>query len=156
MRLWLLLLGVILLAACGPRQITRADLEAVLYQDGDTPAGWTAGQFRDTMTGSVGPAELVASRVLTPANGLFDDEVGVAIYADHAAALAAFETLLPGLTDDGAPIEVGDTGKERGNIVGFVRCRALAVIRLTSEDATTAEIATYARRLDERLRPMVC
>lgn len=147
---------VLLLAGCGPKPITRAELEAVIYQDGDLPAGWIAGQISDQMTGDVGNATLTVARELMAPDPVFTSEVGVAVYETADDARVAYTTILPGVTEDGSPYEVGEQGRERGNIVLFQRCRAVAVVRLTSETTELREIGAYARRLDERLTPLVC
>jgi hypothetical protein len=157
MRSLIILATLIALVGCGgPPAVERPALEAVLYQDGDAPLGWQAGQVRDTMTGTTEGAAMVVSRELIPAVASpLTGEVGVALYADAAAAKVGLQGLLPGLTTDGQPYEVGDQGLQRGNIVGFQRCRAVAVVRLALADGLD-QIGSYARRLDERLQKLVC
>lgn len=153
----LLIMMVALLVACGgARAIDRATLEAALYQDGDAPQGWTAGQLRDRLNGNATGAEMVASRELHSPDGPAGDEVAIAVYPDVDAAIQGYGRLLPGVTTDGQPYEVGNEGRQRGNIVLFRRCRAVALVRMTHRDRDLTQLGTYARRLDERLTPLVC
>ena len=110
-------LTLLFLAACGPAPINRADLEAALYQDGDMPAGWSAGQIRDTTgMGAWGEPELLAARDLEGGFNRDADEVLVAVYPDAAAALAAREAAFVRLTSEGRDVEglgVDDRGEAR-------------------------------------------
>lgn len=148
----ILLLG---LAACGGPDLARLDLAPILIQDGDLPTGMTAGQITDGSSGdTIGASGFVArtERAIAP-----DGSVTVLLYADDAALQRDFAAVLPGVTADGVPTDaVGTQARTRGNIVMFVRCHALVIIRFAISRQMTAQAMGYAKRLDARLQPLVC
>jgi hypothetical protein len=152
-----LLIPIILLAlaACGGPDLRTLNLEDVLIQDGDLPAGMTAGQITDGSTGDTTSANGFVSRAerrIAP-----DGSVTVLVYEDGAALQRDFERVLPGVTADGMPnTDVGTRAVTRGNIVMFVRCHALVIIRFAVSRQMLDQAMGYAKRLDSRLTPLVC
>lgn len=146
-------LALALLTACGPAPIERADLEATIWQEGDTPPAWgPPGQILDRADMATSGALLSASRDFV---GALPGTVGAAVYEDAAAAGEAFLAALPGLTEAGQAIEVGDEGKQRFLTVLFRRGRCVAQVR-APETGTDVEARTLARRLDERMGALGC
>jgi hypothetical protein len=143
------------LAACGAP--SRGSLEAVLIQDGDLPAGYTAGQISDglTMPGSLSGFDLRVMRTIEPPAdmSIFEHYVVVALYSDTAAQGRDFDESLARLTAEGSPSsDVGDQARINGNVIMFLRCAALVQMQL----GMPAETLVYAKRLDERLSRAVC
>lgn len=152
-----LFLFVFLLVACGTGLVTPK-LEPLLIQDGDLPAGYSAGLVSD---GSVGPASGTSgftTRVMREieqpgGNKVPYTYVAVALYNDKAVLDRNFSTVLPAVQAAGiASSDVGDRARVQGNIVLFTRCTALAQLQV----GTPQEALTYAKRLDERLKANVC
>ena len=153
----LVFLLAFLLTACGTVVVTPK-LELLLIQDGDLPAGYTAGLLSD---GSVGPASGTSGfttrvmREIQAAGGSATtySYVAVALYNDKAVLDRDFGTVLPAVQADGvASSDVGDRARVQGNIVLFTRCTALAQIQF----GRPTEVMAYAKRLDQRLRSEVC
>lgn len=157
MRRWLLLLVVILAACGGPAPVSRADLEAALYQDGDAPSEWRPGQISDAVSVRAGmaEAELVVSRSFSVEGGNRGGEVAVLLYADAATAQEFYPLVRPGAIGGGRA-EVGDEGTESGQLVVWRRCRAVAILASPGNPNTRVPLLAYARRLDERLTALAC
>jgi hypothetical protein len=157
-----LFLLVFVLTACGTGVGTPKpeplQLEPLLIQDGDLPAGYTAGIISD---GSVGPASGTSGfvnrvmREIQAAGGTATSYsyVAVALYTDKAVLDRDFGTVLPLVQTDGiAARDVGDRARVQGNIVLFTRCMALVQLQV----GTPTEALAYAKRLDQRLQSKVC
>jgi hypothetical protein len=152
---YLIMLLCFALAACGAPN--RSSLETMLVQDGDLPAGYTAGQISDgsVMPGSLSGFDLRAMRTIEPPPemDIFEHYVVVALYSDRAAQARDFDESLAGLTADGRlSSDVGERARIDGNVIMFLRCAALVQMQL----GMPAETLTYAKRLDERLSKIAC
>lgn len=153
----LVFLLVLVLTACGPT-VVKPNYEPLLIQDGDLPAGYTAGVISD---GSVGPASGTANfvtrvmREIQASGGgaTTYSYVALAVYSDKAVLDRDFGTVLPEVQADGtASSDVGDRARVQGNIVLFTRCTALVQLQVGTPD----EALAYAKRLDQRLRSNIC
>lgn len=154
----LLFLLAFVLTACGTPAVVTPTLDPLLIQDGDLPAGYSAGIISD---GSVGPASGTAGfttrvmREIQAAGGVAPtySYVALAIYNDKAVLDRDFGTVLPEVQADGiASSDVGDRARVKGNIVLFTRCTALVQLQV----GTPNEALAYAKRLDQRLQSEVC
>ncbi len=155
MRLCFVVLVVVLLAGCGGPNLKDLNLESILIQDGDLPASMIAGQITDGSGGdTIGASGFVkrVERAIEP-----DGVVTVLLYDDDTALQRDFKAVLPGVTADGLPsTEVGAQAMTRGNIVLFVRCHALVAVRMAITPQVAQQTLGYAKRLDQRLQPLVC
>lgn len=152
---YIIMMLCFVLAACGAPSLSS--LEAVLIQDGDLPAGYTAGQVSDgsSMPGSLSGFNLRVMRTIQspPDMALFEHYVVVALYSDTAAQARDFDQSLAGLTSDGRlSSDVGERARIGGNVIMFIRCAALVQMQL----GMPAETLAYAKRLDERLSKIAC
>lgn len=142
---------LLFLTACGGPNLASVELEPLLVQDGDLPTGVTAGQVIAGDVGATGTAYGYVQRVqrnLSPGGVVI-----VILYDNDEALNRDFAALLPGVTADGRPTtEVGTRAMERTNAIVFIRCHALASVRL--QDYASA--LSYAKRLDKRLMAVVC
>lgn len=144
------------------------DLEPLLVQPGDLPAGMSGAQVRDTapkmfdgMPGAQRTAYQQFARGSEPAGG-----VAVFLYEADADRDQGYGFVLGGMGPTVTVEGVGDhaTATEPSKEVAallnfsdllFQRCHAVAHIRMTGTDAA-ASIAAYAKRLDKRLSAVVC
>lgn len=181
MKRWILIFAV-LLVACGgtpetaalpalPPEPTKVPLEAIeleplLIQSGDLPAGLTGAQVLDTQPPayeqmSMPPAtKLIFQRFAKgSAPGGY---VVVSLYKDAAQLDTAYAALDKDLHAVGVvttPTEVGEIGVLSvdnlfGAHFGFRRCAALVNIMLVGADGQS--VLAYAKRLEKRLQPLVC
>ncbi len=161
--------------APAPRSLADIDLEPLLIQSGDLPAGLTGAQVLDTPppayeTLKVPKADKLIFQRLQR-NGQPAGYIVVTVYESTAARDDAYTRV----TDDvrkaaehggGKPQETNDAGehavivKEAPPLSGaktmFVRCRAVADILMTGDLVDEAAVLAYARRLDKRLQQAVC
>ena len=157
---------VLLLTACGgasPQSLAALDIEPLLVQDGDLPAGVAGAQVRDTAPGmfsSVPKADKTISVQL--ANSVKQiGNVTVLLYAQDADRDSAFATVMDGM---GEPVDLAGIGDRAvGESVPllstvtdvlFIRCHALAHTRMLGVDMAAA--TAYMKRLDKRLQSAVC
>lgn len=154
--------------------LTSLDLEPLLIQSGDLPAGLSSGQITSYTGNQID--ELWSSDIGVPKplsitaqdiNGLdASGSVMVMLFGDNSA--------IDGMTNlvsnnGGDPIEVGDKGfgsartvdtifddiKQDVTSVIFARCKAVVLIRVNDYYGLSG-MASYARRLDKRLASLVC
>lgn len=160
-----LIIAAFVLVSCGAPNLARLDLEPLLIQPGDLPAGISAAQVR---------AELpqMFEGVPTPIKAIdqrFQDGVGnaggvsVALYEGAADRDAAYDKLVKGMTSDAqAYTGVGERATSltldmviQATDVAFIRCHAVVYVRIVGSSDLTGAIS-YAKRLDERLKEVVC
>lgn len=162
---YILMMLCFVLAACGAPNLGALNLEPLLIQPGDLPAGISAAQVR---------AELpqMFEGVPTPIKAIdqrFQDGVGnaggvtVALYEMTADRDTAYDQLVKGMTVDAKPYDnVGERAMAlsldliiQAADVAFVRCHAVVYVRIVGS-ADIAGATSYAKRLDERLSENVC
>ncbi len=141
------------------------DLESLLIQSGDLPAGYSGGQVRSgapAMFDELPPAIADISQQFEhnggPAGG-----VTIFLYSTVALVRSGYQAILAGFGDDTvARVTVGEQarmvetgfGFDGADIV-FTRCAAVVHVRMT-DGADAASVTAYAERLDDRLQPVVC
>lgn len=139
------------------------DIEPLLVQDGDLPAGYVAGQVSSDyppMFYGIPRPDRTVSRELG-LNGRGAGLVTVLLYERPDQLEAAYQFLLGGFGPNAeAVLETGERAQavdSSGNWVDlvFVRCRAVVHIRLTQR-ADVPVARDYAQRLDARLQPLIC
>jgi hypothetical protein len=150
-----LLLGALLLAACGPAPFEPADLGPALFQEGDLPPAWAEGQDWDTMVGDPTIRHFAAGRELHgPATG---GRVSVGLYRSREDAVEALVWMLQVTPAGAAPVLVGDAGFASQDSLIFRRGLCLAVISLDAADTQTPDLLKrYGQRLDGRIRALGC
>lgn len=143
--------------------LEQIDLEPLLVQSGDLPAGTTGAQVRDTapaMFKDIPAATNTAYQQLAT-GAKQTGGVAVFLYADAAPRDAAYQAIATGMGSDTSAPTIGERAalSAGGDILPFSdllfqRCRAVAHIRMTGSDA--AAIESYAKRLDKRLQAVAC
>jgi hypothetical protein len=140
------------------------NLESMLIINGDLPAGYEASQVRSKLSDlskSAPTPEYFISQSLTH-NGNYGGGIDVLVYDDASKAQTAYRVIDNNVPGDLKNIEIGEGGQVASTsfIVStvsllFVRCHAAVSIQFmetTQED----DAISYAKRLDERLKPIVC
>jgi hypothetical protein len=175
-RLVILIVVLFLLAACGGQAaapapmaaqtavpLTALDLTPLLIRSGDLPADLTGAQVKDTVPPGLKavPTPVKAVDQRFQRNG---DTVGgvVVLLYEAAADVKAAYRLTVGEGKNSEPWDgVGDTariwlpsGLSPRATVAFTRCHAY--VDVTIAQGSVDEVIAYARRLDERLQPLVC
>ena len=157
---------ILLTAACGgPPRPADVDLEPLLIQAGDLPAGMTGAQVRDTapaMFDAVPKPDKAAYQQLQK-NGSQVGGVTVLLYSAGDALSQAYTTVVDGMDDNAQPIAgVGEKAVVSENEVlvklvefAFTRCSALAHVRMVFS-GNRDEVTAYAKRLDTRLQSAIC
>ena len=156
---------MVLTAGCGRApQPSQADLEALLVQDGDLPAGVVASQVRDsppvpieglptaaqTVYREFGPAESPLGDVIVWRYTLQADvEQGYEAIAGQMEGQAPAEAI-----GERAEVSVGTVAASAVSSVVFARCNTVASIVMYNSDLEAVQ--TYAKRLDQRLQAVVC
>ena len=153
-----------------PIALADIDIEPLLIQDGDLPAGLSGAQVRSTppnmfrdVTGASNQIHQQFARGDDPAGG-----VAVFLFEDTAARDQAYAVILDGFGDTIEAVDVGEQGAafvppeimRRQGLNSydllFSRCSAVAHIRMSGEFMDIAMITAYAERLDQRLTEAVC
>ena len=167
MKTWAIL-GILaaLLASCGGTDLKTVNLEPTLIQDGDLPAGFTGAQVNDILPPmfQTVPAPTKALYQGFQRNGDVAGGVTVLLYDADADRDVTYVASVKGFGGDGrSQTDVG----ERASILAkdvqsfsfvdlvFVRCHAVAHIRFIGT-SKPGDATAYARRLDQRLTPLVC
>ena len=146
-------------------------LEELLILPGDLPAGYVGQQIKRELPNSLKDLGIyeginIASQRFRNADWA-SEGVTIAIYASAEEPKYIFDELLtsrlPKVEGLGevSLIHEGGAFCDRCSIqVIFFRCHALVYIdiydQLASRDSVYATITTYAKRLDQRLQPLVC
>lgn len=159
-------------AAPAPTAVSLADLdlESLLVQNGDLPAGVSGAQIRDTAP-EMPPKMPKTTKTVYQQLAVGNAEIGgvsVFLYeetADRDAAMAALTELI----DPSGPINgigeqaVTNKASAAAGVMGrlttdviFRRCAAIVQISLDNQRYDQATVASYAKRLDKRLAGVVC
>ena len=146
-----------------PTQIMLADLdlESILIQPGDLPAGYTGAQISKSL-GDVFkgvPQSINQASQQFEQNDRYAGGVGVAIFSKQTDPNDVYEIVgwsdgksVPNLGEK-SEVEI-DTYLDVVNLK-FIRCSAVVNIQFYNTTDFVSVIA-YAQRLDERLTPLVC
>lgn len=150
-------------------EFSKLNLENILIQDGDLPAGTSGAQLRSKppqMFKDVPQAEYTVfqqfERQGEPAGG-----VAVFVYKSHEVLERGYSEILKGMIEAKSITDFGDKAnlavlsmsvlgvKEYHLEALFSRCQALIHIRMTNNSDRESIIA-YAERLDTRIDAIVC
>lgn len=149
--------------------LSQADLDALLVQEGDLPAGMIAEPLRERVDwlASVPAAPLETARRLV-VQGTELGSVTLVVYppgSDIATVYTPFSTVLEGSAQR-PPQFIGSIGERSGIVttsprdqpvvydLSFLRCSAAAYIRLKTPKVD--HVLQYADRLDERVQQSIC
>lgn len=153
-----------------PVPLNQLDLEPLLVQSGDLPAGLTGAQVKDIAPEMFAtfpkPTKVIDQRFQR--NNQTAGGVTVLLYETVPEREQAYGALMTGLGKDAKPLEgTGEQGSAttldvtvatihlQTVALGFRRCTALVYITLAGT-ATLSDGDAYAKRLDKRLTPLVC
>lgn len=147
-----------------PIPIADLDLSPLIIQAGDLPAGFTAAQLRDAapdMYRDLPVAENTIYQQLAY-NDALARGVAIFLYPNSEDRETAYTLIADGMIDpssiafgEKAAAFSANIGGVKMTEVVFIRCIAVVHIsfsNLQDLDAVTA----YAKRLDERLAPLIC
>ena len=140
------------------------DLESVLIVNGDLPTGFEASQVRsklsDLSKASPTPDYFISQSISH--NGDLGGIIDVLVFEDIEKAKSAFQIITANLPGDNASINVGDLGQVASTSLivstaslSFIHCHAVVDIQLMGTEQQD-DVVSYAKRLDERLKPIVC
>jgi hypothetical protein len=149
------------LVACGAPGLAETNLEPLLIQPGDLPTGLSAGQVRDRAPAMFGdaPQPTKAINQKLQSSGSDAGSVTVLLYDDLADVSAAYAEVTQGFSGAAQSYEgLGEQAKTDAiaGVVGdfvFTRCHAVVHMRII---APLDDTAAYAKRLDGRLKDVVC
>ena len=176
-RLVVLIAALLGLAACGGSPaaapattaaqaavpLADIDLAPLLIQSGDLPAGLSGAQVKDTVPPGLNavptPAKAIDQRF--QANGNTAGGVVVLLYEASADVETAFRLAVGEGKNSQPQYSVGDAARvwlpsdvvTRAR-VAFTRCHAYVDISI--RQASVDEVTAYAKRLDQRLQPLIC
>ena len=176
-RFLLMALFVCLVSACSVN-LQEVELEPLLIQPGDLPAGLSGAQVKDEapeMFSGV-PEPVRAVNQLFQRDGENAGGVAVLLYESKDDLNKAYEITLDGMVEDlEQQVDLGEksaVSSETIDIFGaylgfaeaaFQRCNALVHVRLTKQNAVEvlaeipqSEIVSYGKRLDSRLQEAIC
>ena len=140
------------------------DLDSVIITAGDLPPGYEASQIRSTLSdlskASPTPDYFISQSISH--NGNFGGGIDVLVYDDNAKAQSAYQIINDNMPGDSTNIEIGDGGQVASTSIivstvslTFVRCHAVVSVQFIGTTQKDDAIS-YAKRLDERLKPFVC
>lgn len=177
LRLGALVLALTLVTACAGSgapavarpPLSQAELDALLVQDGDLPAGLTAEPLasRVDWLASVPAAPQETARRLLGQGGELGS-ITLLVYPP-GSDIATVYTPVSAVLEKAAqrpPQFIGSIGERSGVVtssplnqpvvydLSFLRCSAAAYIRLRTSDVD--DVLQYADRLDERLQQRIC
>lgn len=149
-----------------PVPLTWETLSTLMILPGDLPSGYSAGQVRDKlalMFHDVPKTNIAVEQELAK-GGEQMGGISVLIYDQKADVDTAFQIITKGMSSYSKPNnEVG----ERGWIVfipllnntqeyAFTRCKTVVHIRMVDLSYNSDPIIAYAKKLDDRLKKIVC
>ena len=157
---------ILLTAACGgPPRPVDVDLEPLLIQSGDLPAGLAAEQVRDSWQVDLEglPAATQTAYRAFAREGIPAGDVIVWRYTSPADAAQAYGVIAASM--QGRAVPAGAIGERAEMKVGaapgfavssivFARCNTVTSIVMYISDLEAVQ--TYATRLDTRLQAAVC
>lgn len=162
-----------------PKPLTQRDIEPLLIQSGDLPSGYEPGQVFDQAPEMFSnlPAPDLAIDQRFQKNGETKGGVTILIYEEQWKIDSTYGILQKGLDSNNdseatksVSHEIKDIGEKafysylHAEILSsvmdsqdliFTRCTAVIYIRIT-DSMEEREIVAYAKRLDQRLKDLVC
>jgi hypothetical protein len=146
--------------------LATIDIEPLLIQAGDLPAGLTAGQIQQEPFGKYDgiPDAINTAFQRFEANGEASGGVGVFLYNEPDAGYAF---LVDTLTDENREIDIGNRGRvntfdpatinmQAPPVTSIVFQRCSAVVDVFTSNQREEDVIVYARRLDQRLQNALC
>jgi hypothetical protein len=152
-----------------PTLVPLADinLESILIRDGDLPAGYSGAQISHSAPGmfrNLAPAAQVVVQLFGK-NGSNAGGVTIFLYDLPRQVQTAYGLIVDGfgqgsvsfdgLGETAQVIELDLTGFYKLTDLAFTRCHAVVEVRMTN-GADSVSVGNYAKRLDGRLKPLVC
>lgn len=167
MHRWIVLAFVAaLLISCGGNS-KASQIESLLIQPADIPAGDTAGSVQTSATSMLMYFDLPPNKEMRHQEVLRDGKrdgwTTVFLYPSAADQDAVYRKFVEGLGTDahsiaglgekamGTDYVPGDDGFDPD--ITFVRCGAVVFVRVTTP---TQAAIDYAKRLDQRITPVLC
>lgn len=145
----LLVAALFLLTSCSSN-LTPANIEAALVQDGDLPTDWEAGE---TTSAPVENGVISTFRDISGSGGR-KGLVGTLVH-ERGAPPSVFAMLAVFQTTGAKDVEGFVEGAQGTNsMIAWVQGKCAAGVSLPGE--TQGVVLAYARRLDERLRGLGC
>lgn len=157
-----------------PVPLSEIDIEPIIIKDGDLPIGYSGGQVKDVAPRGytyMPPAEKTIYQELVK-DGKLSGFVVIFLYSTQENVERAYVRVSQLLSDNG-DTESSNIAGEKATIaadflgydnaaIAFVRCSAVVEIRILGVTDIVASmqleesIGSYAKRLDERLKPLIC
>jgi len=153
-----------------PVPISEIQLDSIVIQEGDLPAGFSGAQIRDTAPEMFKDLPSAQNTVYQQLEKEGDVAGGITIflYDSQDNIETAYNLIVGGLLDDA---KLSDEVGEKAIIssisitiaditiksvdMAFVRCGAVVHIRMSGTDDVNSVVA-YAKRLDNRLKTLIC
>lgn len=167
MRQMLFLFALVVLVGCGMQlrapTSTPVNLESLIIQPGDLPAGLTAAQVLDTRPPAYDQMGMPqASKIIFQRLARGDAPGGFVVVSLYDNPANAYDTLAKSLGMVGVvtrPTGIGEAAiisadKALGTTLAVKQCRAVIEVLFTQEDAQS--VTAYATRLLTRLQPVFC
>lgn len=167
MRQMLFLFALVVLVGCGMQlrapTPTPVNLESLIIQSGDLPAGLTAAQVLDTRPPAYDQIGMPqASKIIFQRLARGDAPGGFVVVSLYDNPANAYDTLAKSLGMVGVvtrPTGIGEAAiisadKALGTTLAVKQCRAVVEVLFTQEDAQS--VTAYATRLLSRLQPVIC
>jgi hypothetical protein len=143
--------------------LTEIDLAPLLIESGDLPADLSAGEVRTSVPSGLRavppPIKVIDQRFQRAGEAV--GGVVVLLYQSSADVKAAYRLTVGEGKNSQEHAGLGDTGRiwlPKGlsprTTVAFTRCHAY--VDVTIAQGSVDEVTAYARRLDQRLQPLVC
>lgn len=165
---------LICLASCAattPFSPANLDLDSLILQPQDLPAGFTAGPIQREVPEmlSVAPPALALYQPVSERE-LKSEGITVLVYEEMSQVEAAYQAISQHLDAEKSLQPLAGVGEKamyyedftNGYLssyttkVVFQRCRAVIFISLFSPEAKAGVVTNYAQELDRRLQPQVC
>lgn len=152
--------------------LSDIDLESILIQEGDLPAGYSGAQVRSA-EGRRSDTELnkAVNSIFQQFSLQGESAGGVSVYLFESLADRdeAYNAILTGLDETEGISQVGENavkwsayvplvgglGTIEGSMVVFVRCESLVTVEMRRAVDVTGAIS-YSQRLDQRLQNDIC
>jgi hypothetical protein len=169
----ILLLATLLIVSCGPATpvpLSKIQLDTIIVQEGDLPAGFSGAEIRDTVPSIFSglPATQKAAYQQLKHNGNLAGGITIFLYDSQEDIDSTYDLLAGDMGENATPSsEVGEKATTLSTSVEvqavttemvevtFARCSAVVHIRMMETHDVNAVI-TYAKALDTRLEALVC
>lgn len=148
-----------------PIPLGELDLESILIKPGDMPAGFSGAQISKSLPEMFKnipkPTNKISQQIEFKGN--VSGGIAVIVYESDADVKNAFDIIAQGMSSDAQPVL--DLGLKAMSLsmnkyveateVAFIECKAVVHARFVGTSNANSAI-NYARRLDDRLKNIVC